>query len=280
MKAIIIGCGGAGANHANQLKKLNIEYDVYDTDIKKAECLASTHNVNVSEYKNHDLVIVCVPAVYHAKVVKEYIEKAVVCVEKPFTLKPVDSAYLERYKNLYCLESMVYSPPVLEAKNKLSDLGGKILWRANYSTIYRPQEWIDDIEIGGQTFLEGGVHIVSCARFLFGKAIRHTGFFTDENKRNGLINIEFEQGILNLTITWGIENCLNGKRPAVPNDSYLIGHQDYLSFSPFDDHGTMWTGILNNISDSTEPMFTNSMAADAVSSVWKCYQFKDIYTIV
>jgi len=278
MKALIFGCGGAGQNHCNQLKG-RLDYDVYDIDSQKAEKTAKQHGVKVGNPEDkYDIVVICVPAVYHYESVMKFIDKSIVCVEKPMTLKPVDAQYLLKYDNLYVLESMMYSEPVLKAKEMMNSLGGPLLWRANYCTKYRPQSWIKDIEIGGQTFLEGGVHIVSVANFLFGQGICHTGFFINDDRTNGVINIKYINGdILNLSICWGVESCLSLKKDVIPNDNYLIGNNDYMHFAPFDDHKRMWDYVLDDINGVSKTYFTNQMAADAVSDVWKCYNFLDKY---
>jgi len=273
MKALIIGCGGAGNLHSKILKSLNFNILCEDIDKDRQKLFCEQNEATPYHGEDIDIVVVAAPPIYHKEIVLKYLDanKWVVC-EKPLSLSVdgCDEMILASKKNgrLTIAESSSYSAPAINGPALLSKTGRPCIWNANYMTPYRPQKWFN--QTGGGAFFEGGIHMVTTAKYLFGESVKWSSsvrhFSGGAQSDSGTIIIDYLSGdALHLSIFWGTEGCFSGVSPVFDMGSGLIGPKTCEPFGPFDDHQAMWTNILNgNI------IITPTMARNAVWDVERC----------
>lgn len=273
MRVLIIGCGGAGAIHADILNASHFTIFCRDLDKEKEKKFCEDHGTVPWAGEDFEMAIISTPAPTHKDLVIEYLNqnKWVVC-EKPFalTVEECDEMIVVSKKkgHLTIAESNSYSAPSIEGPDALIKVGRPAIWNANYMTQYRPQPWFN--QIGGGAFFEGGIHMVTTAKRLFGESVkwyssvRH--FAGGPQSDSGSIIIDYLSGdSLNLSIFWGVEGCLTGQVPLLSLGCGLLGPKACTGFAPYDDHKTMWDHIIND-----NVIITPKMARDAVYDVQRC----------
>ena len=273
MRALIIGCGGAGNIHANILKDLSFTLYASDIDKKKEKKFCSEHNIKGWGEEDVDIVVIATPVNSHKDLVVKFLnqDKWVIC-EKPFalTVEECDEMILTSKKNghLSIAESNTYSQDALDGPRKLLKTGRPCIWNANYMTQYRPRSWFN--QIGGGAFFEGGIHLVTTAKYLFGESVKWyssvRNFSGGPQSDSGTIMIDYLSGdSLNLSIFWGVEDCIKGNTPPLSMGCGLIGPKSCEWFGPYDDHKNMWDHILNG-----KEIVTPMMARNAVFDIQRC----------
>lgn len=288
MNILIIGAGGAGNIHATELTKRGVAVSVFDEVYAKAEGLAAKHGARAVRETSgdYDAVVVSVPAVNHYAVIREQLDAGrVVVSEKPLALEPCQAKALAETssRQLYIAESQCYAGEdgldVQRMRMRIAEgeFGNPVLWRVCAMTSYRPQAWCDTLEIGGGAFLEGGSHVLTTARVLFGEAVKWQGsvrhFNGGSGPDSGTFLVDYERGDqLLLQIGWGTEECFTGNCEPLPNSFGLIGPRRCEAWWPSDNHGAMWGHLLKCLEDEAGPVATVHDAAGAVADCWKCYQ--------
>ena len=161
------------------------------------------------------------------------------------------------------------------------EFGQPVLWRVCAMTKWRPQEWCDDLSVGGGAFIEGGIHILTTARVLFGEAMRWQGsvrcFSGGTGPDSGTFIVDYEAGHqLTLQIGWGTEGCFAGDCEPLANSAGLFGPKRCEPWWPGDDHDAMWTHLLKCIRGEAEPVASLEDAAGAVKDAWQCYKAAEV----
>jgi len=282
MNGLVIGAGGAGNIHAGLLPKLIDEVNIFDVDGARAAAVAKRHGIAVAPNAEvpADIAIVAVPAHLHRTVVEEQLALGrIVVVEKPLALRPEDARALAGRDNLYIAESQCYggNVPLMRDRIRGGEFGRPVQWRLGAMTTFRPQAWCDDLAVGGGAFLEGGAHVLTTARVLFGEAVRWQGsvrcFSGGTGPDTGTLLIDYEDGdAVSLSIGWGTEGCITGACPPLHSGGALIGPTSCLSWWHGDNHAAMWRHLLRCIAGEAEPVATVADAAGAVEDVWRCYE--------
>jgi predicted dehydrogenase len=287
MRALIIGCGAAGAIHARELGGRGLELACYDADPARARAFAGQHGAEVvTDLKgaDWDLAVVAIPPRDKAELGCDYLLEPLkpVVIEKPLALYPRECRRLVQAARagcpLYIAESQAYGNQVEELADAIQsgEYGGCVAWRAAYATGYRPQVWSYDLGVGGGAFLEGGVHMLTVARVLFGEAIRWQGSVRGMMGRapdTGTFLIDYEGGHqFSLSIAWGCESAFDGECQPAPGGSALIGRRRTTAWAPNDNHAAMWDHLLRCIIGEAEAVATIEHAAGAVGDVWACYE--------
>jgi predicted dehydrogenase len=155
--------------------------------------------------------------------------------------------------------------------------GRPVQWRLGAMTRYRPQEWCDDLAIGGGAFLEGGSHVLTTARVLFGEAVHWQGsvrcFSGGTGPDTGTILVDYEHGdAVSLSIGWGTEGCFGGECAPLHTGGALIGPRTCQSWWNGDNHAAMWRHLMQCIAAGADPVAMVAQAAGAVQDVWNCYE--------
>ncbi len=287
---LVIGAGTAGANHTRLLTGLGHAVSVCDVDLAKAEALAAKHGATpVREASgNYGAVVVAVPAAMHYDIICEQLELGNrVVSEKPLCLREWEAGHLAgevEAGNLYIAESQCYGGAdgldIARMRDRIAagEFGSPVMWRVCAMTQWRPQSWCDDLYLGGGAFLEGGVHVLTTARVLFGEAVRWQGsvrcFSGGLGPDSGTFLIDYAGGHqLTLQIGWGTEGCFAGECKPLRNSAGLIGPRQCLDdWWPGDDHAAMWGHLLKCLAGEAEPVATLQHAACAVQDCWRCYE--------
>lgn len=289
MHILIIGAGGAGNIHATELIKRGVAVSVYDALPDKAEALAAKHGGwAVRDTSGHyDAVVVSVPAAMHYDVIREQLDCGrTVVSEKPLCLLPHQAEALAAAttsRQLYIAESQCYAGDdgldVARMRGRIAsgEFGEPVLWRVCAMTQWRPQAWCDDLYLGGGAFLEGGSHVLTTARVLFGEAVRWQGsvrcFGGGTGPDSGTFLIDYEAGHqLLLQIGWGTEGCFAGECEPLPNSFGLFGPKRCEQWWPGDNHAAMWGHLLKCLAGEAGPVATVHDAAGAVADCWQCYE--------
>ncbi len=291
MRFLVIGAGASGSIHIGELKRRGYEVAVYDMDLGRAQTLAAKHGAKAVEWAeatggDYGCAVVCVPARWHFEVAAQQLGlgRQVVC-EKPLALLPFDAETMGVIDpaRLFVAESQCYAGEdgldILTMQKRIEggEFGHPVLWRVCAMTKYRPQAWCKDLSIGGGAFLEGGVHVLTTARVLFGEAIRwqasvRRSFTGEAAPDSGTFIIDYECGDqLTLQIGWGTEGCFTGDCEPLPNSFGLIGPRRCEAWWPSDNHSAMWGHLLKCLAGEAEPVATLHDAAGAVADCWKCY---------
>jgi predicted dehydrogenase len=273
MRVLIVGCGGAGRLHAKILKSLG--FTIFGDDLDKAQQKSFCEENDATPYNGEDvdIVVVAVPPNAHKEIVLKYLEanKWVVC-EKPFALTGDEcDAMIVASKNngkLTIAESSTYSEPAKNGPMLLAKTGRPCIWNAHYMTQYRPQSWVN--QIGGGAFFEGGIHMVTTAKYLFGTSVKWSSsvrcYRGEEYADSGTIIIDYLSGdALHLSIFWGTEGCFTGESQIYNAGSSLIGPKTCELFGPFDNNIAMWSDILND-----KIIVTTMMARNSVTDIERC----------
>lgn len=289
MNFLVIGAGTAGANHVRQLTTLGQTVSVCDVDCAKAEALAAqTGATAVREAScDYDAAVVAVPAAMHYETICGQLELGNrVVSEKPLCLAAWEAQHLAGEVadgNLFVAESQCYGGDdgldILRMRDRIAagEFGPEILWRVCAMTRWRPQAWCDDLYYGGGAFLEGGVHVLTTARVLFGEAVRWQGsvrcFSGRTGPDTGTFIIDYAAGHqLCLQIGWGTEGCFSGECEPLENSAGLIGARRCEAWWPGDDHAAMWRHLLACLRGEAVPVATVADAAGAVADCWRCYE--------
>jgi len=238
----------------------------------------------------YDGAVIATPARTRLPLARQALEIAdIVVCEKPLALTTEDAQTIAQLapERMYVAESQCYAgADALDVRHMARSLQGgllgrPVLWRVNAMTSYRPQSWCTDLAIGGGAFLEGGVHILTTARVLFGKAVRWQAsvqcFQGGTGPDTGTLLVDYESGdSLALGIAWGTEGCFTGACQPLPSGAGLIGPEKCLSWWPPDNHAAMWTHLERCFKGEDTPVATLEHAAGAVADVWRCYAAAEI----
>lgn len=288
MRFLVIGAGSAGQFHCETLLSLEQDVYLYDEDVDRAAALATSTGAKpyiVDTEGEFDCAVVAVPANKHREVVEHHIVRGrkVVC-EKPLALTGHDAQVIARYPadSVFIAESQAYAgDDSLDVKRMAENIeAGEFGWPVCLSlrcmTKYRPQPWFDDLGVGGGAFLEGGVHMLTVARVLFGEPCRWFGstrsFGGGSGPDTGVFVVDYEYGHqLMLQIAWGVEGCLAGTCAPLSAQFGLFGPRKCLPWYPGDNHKAMWQHLLKCLAGEAQPVATLDHAAGAVEDVWKCY---------
>lgn len=290
MRVIVIGAGGAGRVHCPVLHKLGQE--VYVSDCNPEAQRAAALDFGVAEHADwssgdFDMAVVAVPPPDHYDVVRANAEmgRIVVC-EKPLCLRPEDAMALTREVDekgwrVYIAESQGYYGPdgmgLAEMKRRIedNDFGNPVRWWLRGMTTWRPQQWVSRLDVGGGCFVEGGIHPMTVAKYLFGTSVNWQGSFVAENGRaphTGTMIVDYELGHgFVLQMGWGTEGCFNGICKPLTAVTGLVGTKWQEVFWPQDDHETMWQTLLGFIERDEPPLITLDCATAALMDVWRCY---------
>lgn len=289
MHILVIGAGAAGGIHVRELTGRGLAVSVYDAVFEKAEALAAKSGAEPvrTTSGSYAATVVAVPAGLRGELVGDLLAEGrrVLC-EKPLAIDPASASALREHtnaKNLYIAESQCYGGADgldvqrMAERVAAGDFGLPVMWRACGMTSWRPQSWCDDLSIGGGAFLEGGVHVLTTARVLFGEAYRWQAsvrcFSGGTGPDSGTFLIDYEGGHqLTLQIAWGTEGCFTGECEPLPNSAGLIGSKLCETWWPGDNHAAMWGHLLKCLQGEAEPVATVVDAAGAVSDCWRCYE--------
>ncbi len=287
MNALVIGAGGAGNIHVRELARRGHVVRILDLDPERARALAESVGfapvaaVGTDE-GDYDLAVVAVPANAHRAVVERQhaLGRAVVC-EKPLALYPEDAAAIAALPRVYVAESQCYGGDdglhIARRARALRLLEHPVIWHIVAMTTYRPQAWCNNLSIGGGAFLEGGVHMLTTARVLFGEAVAWSGavrcFSGGDAPDSGTILVEYERGdMLSLSIYWGTEGCFTGDCAPLAGQAGFIDRERVEAWWPADNHTAMWGHLLTCLAGEAEPVATTAHAAGAVADLWRCYE--------
>jgi len=289
MKFLVIGAGAAGGIHVRELCGRGHEVCVYDVDADKAGALAASSGATPVRETSGDYgaTVVAVPAGMRGGLVGDLLAEGrkVIC-EKPLAIDVAGAEALRDHAdagNLLVAESQCYAGAdgldIARMRGRLAagEFGAEVLWRVCAMT--NPvwvQSWCDDLYIGGGAFLEGGVHVLTTARVLFGEAVRWQGsvrcFSGGTGPDTGTFIIDYAGGDqLCLQIGWGTAGCADGTCEPLPNSAGLIGPQRCEPWWPGDDHAAMWGHLLKCLAGEAVPVATVADAAGAVADCWRCY---------
>lgn len=285
---LVIGAGAAGSIHVRQLLARGYAVTVADADPARAQALAQAQETGATA---GDLegefcgAVIATPANTRLPLVERALQLAEVLVcEKPLALTAEDAQEIAAMApgRVYIAESQCYGgADGLEVRRMADRIAGgefgrPVLWRVNAMTKYRPQSWCTDLSVGGGAFMEGGVHVLTTARVLFGEAVKWQAsvrcFSGGTGPDTGTFLIDYERGdSLALAISWDTEGCFTGECPTLQCAAGLVGAARCLPWWPPDNHTAMWDHLERCIEGNDEPVATMQHAAGAVADVWRCY---------
>ena len=288
--AQIVGAGAAGRIHARILQRLGWRVQVYDRDPEAAQGFAHETKAQVGAILRGDfpLTVVAVPASAHRAVAEVVLSGGgAVVVEKPLALLPADAYWLAAHeaadRRLFVAESQCYGGEDSLDVTRMAQavqagaLGRPVQWLISAMTAYHPQAWCDDLGVGGGAFLEGGAHVLTTARVLFGEAVKWQGsvrcYSGGTGPDNGTILVDYAQGdALSLSIGWGTRGCFDGRCKPLMAGGVLIGPDLCEPWWSPDNHEAMWRHLLRCIGGEAMPVAGLSHAAGAVEDAWRCYE--------
>lgn len=189
-----------------------------------------------------DFIDITAPPKFHSSLIKEGIKNKVhILCEKPFTLT-LDEA--KETSNLLEKSGLVfmpchqyrYSPTWQSFKNFLNenDPASKSLLQFNVfrmqadqgGTTFQPAWRIDKQLSGGGILADTGVHYLYLVNWLCGRPLRVTAKTFNLNhpeysvEDTAVVNLEFENAFVEITLTWGADRRVNTAR-AVSNNGSL-----------------------------------------------------------
>ena len=280
----MIGAGAAGTIHAKLLSERGYRVAVYDAQGGRAARLAREIDggATADYLTDADFTVIAVPTAAHYEYARTLLDagRVVVC-EKPLTLYPEQAAELVQSGDgrLYIAESQGYGADQQQQQAAIEGgrYGRPVMWRVCAMSAYRSQEWSYDLHTGGGAFLEGGAHVATVARMLFGQAVAWHGavrcFAGGSGPDTGQLIIEYERGdMLTLQIAWATADCWSGQCRPLANSAGLIGPQQCTTWWPGDNHAAMWDALLPAIAEGRQPLVTAAHAAGAVADIWRCYR--------
>ncbi len=282
--ATVIGAGAAGSIHARLLAERGYTVCIYDADAGHAAKLAARVQGTATQSPLHeaDITVVAVPTQHHYQYIRLLLDEGrTVVSEKPLCLYPEQAVEVAGTSDgrLYIAESQGYGADQAAQREQVRGgyYGDEVLWRVAAMSPYKSQAWSYDLWQGGGAFLEGGVHVATVARMLFGKAVNWQGMFRclagGSGPDTGQLAIEYEDGdMLSLQICWGTAGCWSGACKPLPNVAGLVGSVRCAPWWPGDNHAAMWDALLPAIEAGTQPLVTADDAAGAVADVWRCYR--------
>lgn len=254
--------------------------NVYDQDRTRAA--ATGYAVADDPLQEADITVVAVPTVAHYQYIRKLLDAGrVVVAEKPLCLYPEQATEVAETAGgrLYVAESQGYgADQELQCEAiAAGHYGDEVMWRVCAMSPYRSQPWSYDLYTGGGAFLEGGAHVATVARMLFGRAVGWHGAFRcyagGSGPDTGQLMIEYEHGhLLTMQIAWGTAGCWAGDCEPLQNSAGLIGARRCAPWWPGDNHAAMWDALLTAIDAGGEPLITARHAAGAVSDIWRCYR--------
>lgn len=222
----VIGCGGMGRHHSRSLAKLGDARLVAAADASAAALEAYSAEFHPQRsYADYgqllhdsdvDAVLVCVPTYMHPPIVKAAAQagKQVFC-EKPIALsveaasemvEACDKAgvifmmgFVRRFDNDWgTFRQMVQQ----------NAIGRPIVWRHIIASGGPSSPWYNDREMGGGPIVDGAIHDIDFANWLFGRAVAFGGVarsFKSTAYDTVTVSIGYEGGDeLLLSWTWGL----------------------------------------------------------------------------
>ena len=300
---LVMGCGPAGSQHARMLSRLGHSVILHDIDDGKAMAL----RVAIMEQEQPVLtprwvpdasavgtdflacVVVATPTHTHAGIIIEQLAmgRTVVC-EKPLALTEqditmvvraaLDAEEVHQAPKLYVAESQGYHPdlPTMKRSIEAGAFGMPVQWQLSMMSSYKSQAWSYEMAGGGGAFLEGGVHMLTVARYLFGNAVAHTGAFVHtigDAPDTGTMLVTYAPGhVVTLSIGWGTASLHSGVAHCPDNRCVLVGPKHATPFATDDDREPMWAALLDAMDAGEEARITLQMAAGACIDVVRAYE--------
>jgi predicted dehydrogenase len=297
MRYLVIGAGAAGRIHVEQLTRRCYSVQVYDTDAAKAAALAREFGARsvptrcMVDPSTYDVAVVAVVPSEHYPVALEQVRMGKrVVIEKPLCLDPEHAEALAAEPGVYVAESQAYGNGFADLRKRLDYVcGSPAIWRACYMTPYRPQAWSYELQVGGGAFCEGGIHMLTCARALFGQSAKWQAsvrcFAGGTGPDSGTLLIDYEGGNqLCLQLGWGTADAFVGGS-MLANSVGFFGPRAVYPWAPADDHSAMWDHLARCLAGEAEPVATAQQAAGAVRDLWMCYaaagvRYNDVVGVV
>ncbi|PJE62894.1 hypothetical protein COU88_02495 [Candidatus Roizmanbacteria bacterium CG10_big_fil_rev_8_21_14_0_10_39_6] len=213
----IIGCGMIFDRHVEAINA-NSEYfelvSICDIDKNKVEIRAREYGIpGFDNYRNMlsdmkgkmDMVSICTPNSYHFSQAEDSLNSGYdVLIEKPVDF---ESDRVERLvklaednsKNAYCVLQVRYNPTVKLLKTAVDQgMVGDIRSVSLIQRWQRPSTYFDswraDIDIGGRTLYEVGIHYLDIIQFIFGlPSALSSATFNNKHK-----HVKFEDTIISI----------------------------------------------------------------------------------
>ncbi len=283
---LVIGAGAAGSIHVRQLLARGYAVTVADADPARAQALAQATGATAGDLEGEFRgAVIATPANTRLPLVERALQLAEVLVcEKPLALAAEDAQAIAGMApgRIYIAESQCYGGADGLDVRRMADridageFGRPVIWRVRAMTKYRPQAWCQDLSVGGGAFMEGGVHMLTTARVLFGEAVKWQGsvrsFAGGTGPDTGTFIIDYEHGdCLTLDLAWGSESCFTGQCAPFASACGIVGPVRCEAWWSPDDHAAMWEHLSRCLRGGAEPVATVDHAAGAVADVWRCY---------
>ncbi len=223
----IIGCGRIAQRHAKHIAKMGQLKAVCDTDICKAEELASQYKCNTyQDYRDLlkteneiDVISVCTPNGLHAQHTIDSLKSGfhVLC-EKPMATRVLDcekmiNESLKRNKRLFIVKQNRFNPPVEAVKSLIED--GKLgeifsiqlscFWNRNEN--YYKNSWKGSKALDGGTLFTQFSHFIDLLYWMIGD-IKVVHAILHNFNHNGIIEFE-DCGVIALKFYSGTLGTIN-----------------------------------------------------------------------
>ena len=216
-KVGIIGCGNIFQRHLEAIKENSEHYSlvaICDVNKKRLNLLAK--ELKVPGYLNHNemlkdrkkdmnIVIIATPNSYHYQQAIDALEAGFdVIIEKPIDFKTQRVKKIQDKANslgrrAYAILQVRYNPTVSLVKYAVNNnFIGKIRSVSLIQRWQRPEQyfesWRADINIGGRTLYEVGIHYMDIMQLLFGKPeVLSTHIFNNKHT-----NVKFEDTVFSV----------------------------------------------------------------------------------
>ena len=222
----VIGCGGMGKLHSRSLATLGNARLVAAADANAASLEAFSSEFHPErEYTDFaklvddpgvEAVLVCVPTFMHAPIVQAAARagKQVFC-EKPIALSvPAAEGMVEACDKAGVLFMMGFVRRfdndwgTFRQMVQNNDIGRPIVWRHVIASGGPSSPWYNDRDMGGGPIVDGAIHDIDFANWLFGDAVWTEGVarsFRSSAYDTVTVSIGYERGDeLLLSWTWGL----------------------------------------------------------------------------
>ena len=152
--------------------------------------------------------------------------KHVIC-EKPCTTtygQTKELYELAQGQGLFFMEAqkMLFLPAVLEAKNRLGDLGKVTMVELSHSFPGSYNGWMFDKEAGGGPLLSSGIYAVELIHWLFGSISQISGIANLEN------GVEWQYILTGQTEGGVLFSAKNSTRAVLDNTCRIFGEKGYI----------------------------------------------------
>lgn len=230
----VIGCGGIGQLHLSRWSKIDgvrIAWAV-DADLGRAKAAAERFNIPRATAEaaealadpDVDVVDICLPTFLHVDMTEQAARarKHVLC-EKPMamSLSQADrmiAACREHGVKLQIALCRRFDSYWLKFKEIVESgkIGRPVVWRSATASKGPEAAWFFGAETGGGPLLDGAIHNIDFARFLFGPALEVVGMGRSLQREHtapdtALAGIRFASGDeLHLMWSWGLAQGVRG----------------------------------------------------------------------